>query len=167
MKTVQEGKWWKFFTDFCAESKLSNGDEDRFTEQLFESWEEDTKLYPYVLSQEISKVIENRIIEVKNHEERILADDDYIKITLRKAISWAKENHVINNKIGAFLISNTCILKALRGEYYKPLFMFSKPFLERYGELSEEDVLKKNSIRAFHPDIYNLIRQALNINFVD
>ena len=167
MKTVQDGKWWKFFINFCTESKLADGSEEEFIKQLFESWDEKGKLYPYVLSQEIAGMIEKRMLSAQEHEEKILTDDDYIKITLRKAMVWAKENHITNNKIGAFLISPVCIMRALRGDYYKPLFMFSEPFLKKYGDLSEEDVLKKSSIRAFHPEIYNILKQALNINFVD
>ena len=167
MKTVQEGKWWNHFANFCSKSKLANGTEEKFISKLFESWEEEGKLFPYVLSTELAKTVEQSLIESDGHIEKVLTENDYIKITLRKAVLWAKDNHIYNNKLGVFLTNPVCILKALRGEYYKPLFMFSAPFVQRYGELSEEDVLKKNSIRAFHPEIYNILKQALGTQFVE
>lgn len=170
MKTVQEGKWWNYFVNFCDNTRLASGIEEKFISQLFESWEEEGKLLPYVLGTEYAKLIEGRILESEEHKENAekpLTEYDYIKLTLRKAIMWGKENQIYVNKIGAFLTSPYCVFKALRGEYYKPLFMFSAPFIEKYGELSEEDILKKNSIRAFHPEIYDLIRHSLDDQFVE
>ena len=165
MKTVQEGKWWKHFTDFCDGSGIENGKEQEFIEKLFSSWESDEKLLPYVLSQKIAKDIEFGI--VNKVETTKISEKDYINITLKKAALWAKQNQVYNNKLGRFLNDPTCIMRALRGEYYKPLFLFCSSFISRYGELSEEDVLKKNSIRAFHPEIYEALKTAINVNFVD
>lgn len=165
MKNVQEGKWWKFFADFCKKSELKDGKEPDFIEKLFSLWEEDAKIYPYALSQEIAKLAEESILERVDAQE--VTEADYIAMTFRKAALWAKQNRVYNNKIGKFLTDPTCILRATRGEYYKPLFMFCSDFLRQYGELTENDVLKKNSIRAFHPDIYEALKTALNEKFVD
>lgn len=164
MKTVKEGKWWPHFQSFCDNSTLENGKEAEFIQRLFDSWEENNKLYPYVLSQEQAKMIERRMKE--NVETESLSENDYINLTLRKANTWAIKNRIYNNKLGNFLNNPTCQLLALRGEYYKPLFFFCRSFLNKY-KLSEDDVLKKNSIRAFHKDLYEALKRALTENFVD
>ena len=164
MKTVQEGKWWAHFQDFCNSSTLENGKEAEFIQQLFDSWEEEGKLYPHVLSQEYTKMIERRMKETTETES--LSEDDYIKLTLKKVNTWAVKNRVYNNKLGRFLNDPTCQALALRGEYYKPIFFFCKGFLSKH-KLSEDDVLKKNSIRAFHQDLYEALKISLAENFVD
>ena len=164
MKTVQEGKWWAHFRNFCNGSTLENGKEIEFVQRLFDSWEEESKLYPHVLSQEYAKMIERRMKE--NIETEKLSEGDYIKLTLRKANTWAVRNKICDNKLGSFLKNSTCQLLALRGEYYKPIFFFCRSFLDRY-ELSEDDILKKNSIRAFHQDLYEALKNSLAEDFVD
>ena len=165
MKNVQESKWWNHFTEFCSTSKLGD-DEEKFVKQLFESWDSNDKLFPYVLSQKYAKDIESNMLENSGVETKKLSDSDYIRITLMKAAHWATKNHVQNNKIGNFLKDPACQALALRGEYYKPLFFFSKSFLEKYS-LTEEDELKKNSIRAFHPLLYISLKSSLAEDFVD
>lgn len=165
MKTVQESKWWNHFSFFCGKSKLSSGKEKEFVELLFSLWEEKEKLYPYVLSQKLAEDVESRLLE--NIEAESFSEMDYINLTLKKASIWAKQNRIYNNKLGCFLSDQACILRAMRGEYYKPLFMFCSDFLNKYGDLTEDDILKKNSIRAFHPEIYEALKIALNAKFID
>ena len=168
MKTIQDSKWWSHFRKFCAKSKLADGAEENFIIELFNSWDDKSdKIFPYVLSTGFAGDVEEALLDSGNYAKKTLTEEEYIKITLRKAVMWARDNHITNNKIGAFLVSPLCITKALRGEYYKPLFMFSVPFIERYGELTEDDVLKKNSIRAFHPEVYDMLKQALGAQFID
>ena len=143
MKNVQDSKWWEHFTKFCYKSKLEDGKECEFIDKLFSLWESDEKILPYVLSQKIAEDAEANL--VGKIETKEISESDYIKITLKKASVWAKQNRIYNNKLGSFLSDPTCITRALRGEYYKPLFMFCSDFLSRYGELTEEDILKKNS----------------------
>ena len=167
MKTVKDGKWWEHFTKFCYKSNLEDGKEKDFIERLFSAWEEEDKLFPYVLSQKLAEDVEASMSEQTTEETKELTENDYINLTLRKASAWSRQNNIFNNKLGRFLTDPTCITKALRGEFYKPLFMFCSLFLDRYGELSEEDVLKKNSIRAFHKELYDMLKSSLNVNFVD
>ena len=128
---------------------------------------QEVKLFPYVFSQEISKKVEARILEKSKQEVKALTEDDYINMTLSKAALWAKRNNVLNNKLRRFLLDNTCILKALRGEYYKPIFLFCSDFYDRCNDITEEDLLKKNSIRAFHPQLYEALKEVLREKFVD
>lgn len=165
MKTVQDGKWWEHFTKFCSESNIEDGREQEFIDRLFSLWESDNKLLPYVLSQKIAKDVELAILNKIDTQE--ISETDYIALTLKKAAAWAKQNKIYNNKLGRFLSDSVCITKALRGEYYKPLFMFCSDFLSRYGSLSEDDLLKKSSIRAFHPELYESLKAALNVKFRD
>ena len=167
MKTVKDSKWWEHFTNFCYKSNLEDGKEKEFIEKLFSAWEEEEKIYPYVLSQKLAEDVESSMFEKTIDETESLTEDDYIRITLKKASVWAKQNNIYNNKLGRFLTDQTCILKALRGEYYKPIFMFCSLFLDKYGSLSEDDILKKNSIRAFHRELYDILKTSLNTNFVD
>ena len=165
MKKVQESKWWRYFTDFCNSSSVDNC-EYKFVVRLFSLWEEKEKLYPYVLSQAYAKKIEQDIKEKDEFKTESLSDSDYIKLTLEKAKVWAKRNKITENKLGKFLTDSSCQLLALRGEYYKPLFFFSKSFLNRY-ELTEDDILKKNSIRAFQTKLYDLLKDSLGEDFID
>lgn len=165
MKTVQDGKWWEHFVKFCDNSELENGMEEQFIDKLFSLWEEDGKILPYVLSQKIAGDAESSLLGKVDTKE--LSETDYINQTLRKAAIWARQNKIYNNVLGKFLSDPISITKALRGEYYKPLFMFCSDFIDRYGQLNEEEELKKNSIRAFHPKLYNSIKLALNAKFKD
>lgn len=167
MKNVQEGKWWEHFKNFAKSSKLSDEQVNEFLNNLFDSWEGEEKLFPYVFSQEISKKVEARILEKSKQEVKVLTEDDYINMTLSKAALWAKRNNILNNKLRRFLLDNTCILKALRGEYYKPIFLFCSDFYDRCNDITEEDLLKKNSIRAFHPQLYEALKEVLREKFVD
>ena len=99
-------------------------------------------------------------------ETKKLGENDYIKATLIKMAEWAKRNHVSENKLGKFITDPGCQMLALRGNFYKPLFFFSKSFLDRYN-LTENDVLKKNSIRAFHPTVYDALKISLGDDFID
>ena len=165
MKSVRDSKWWKHFVNFCYKSRLEDGLEKQFIEKLFFTWDGNGKIYPYVLSQKIAQDVESSLDGKIETEE--ISETEYIKLTLKKVFTWARQNNICDNKLGNFLINPACILRALRGEYYKPLFMFSVPFIERYGELTEDDVLKKNSIRAFHPEVYDMLKQALGAQFID
>ena len=167
MKTVQESKWWNHFVDFCNKSKLEDGKEESFIEKLFSKWESEEKLFPYVLSQKLAEDVESSFFALNSEDTKSLTENDYINLTLRKASAWAKQNRIYNNKLGRFLTDSACIARALRGEFYKPLFLFCSDFLNQYGEPSEEDVLKKNSIRAFHPELYEILKTSLNVKFVD
>ena len=167
MKTVKDGKWWEHFTKFCYKSNLEDGKEKEFAEKLFAAWENDEKLFPYVLSQKLADDVESSMFDQTADEAETLSEDDYIKLTLKKVAIWAKQNKIYNNKLGSFLNNPVCITKALRGEFYKPLFMFSSSFLNQYGQLSEEEILKKKSIKAFHPELYDALKTSLNVNFVD
>ena len=165
MKTVKDGKWWEHFTSFCYKSELEDGREHEFVDKLFSSWESEEKLFPFVLSQKLAQDVELSLTNKVETQE--ISETDYINLTLKKVSIWAKQNRVYNNKLGAFLSDSTCIARALRGEFYKPLFMFCSDFLNRYGEPTEEDILKKNSIRAFHPELYETLKVALNVKFRD
>ena len=165
MKTVQEGKWWNHFVKFSANSVLDDKEEE-FIKLLFDLWEGPQKLYPYVLSQEYAKKIEQRMNEKSKFDTKKLNENDYIKLTLVKVNDWAKKNHITENKLGSFLINPTCQMIALRGNLYKPLFLFSKSFLDRYTP-TEEEVLKKNSIRAFHPALYDSLKISKGNDFID
>ena len=165
MKSVKDGKWWKHFLNFCYNSKLEDGREKDFIEELFCAWDSDDKIYPYVLSQKIAKDAELSVAGKRKTQE--ISETDYIKLTLKKAAAWARQNKICDNKLGRFLSDSVCITRALRGEYYKPLFMFCSDFLSRYGNLSEDDLLKKSSIRAFHPELYESLKTALNTKFRD
>lgn len=167
MKNVQEGKWWEHFKNFAKSSKLSDEQVNEFLNNLFDSWEGEEKLFPYVFSQEVSKKVEARILEKSKQEVKALTEDNYINMTLSKAALWAKRNNILNNKLRRFLLDNTCILKALRGEYYKPIFLFCSDFCDRCNDITEEDLLKKNSIRAFHPQLYEALKEVLREKFVD
>ena len=165
MKTVQESKWWKHFVNFSGNSVLDDKEEE-FVKQLFDLWEGPQKLYPHVLSQEYAKKIEQRMKERSKFDTKKLNESDYIKLTLIKVNDWAKKNHVIENKLGNFLNNPACQMIALRGGLYKPLFLFCRSFLGRYTP-SEEEVLKKNSIRAFHPALYDSLKISLGNDFID
>lgn len=165
MKTVQDSKWWNHFVGFSANSVL-DGKEEEFIKQLFNLWEGPQKLYPYVLSQEYARKIELRMKESSSVETKKLGENDYIKATFIKMADWAKRNHVSENKLGKFITDPACQMLALRGNFYKPLFFFSKSFLDKYN-LTENDVLKKNSIRAFHPTIYDALKISLGDDFID
>lgn len=167
MKTVKDGKWWEYFTNFCYKSNLEDGQESEFVKRLFDAWDGDEKIYPYVLSQKLAQDVEKSFSEKQVNETESLSENDYINLTLKKATIWAKQNNIYNNKLGKFLNDPVCILRALRGEFYKPLFMFNSNFLNQYGELTEEDILKKNSIRAFHTDLYDILRISLGNDFMD
>lgn len=169
MKNVQESKWWKHFTEFAGKSKLSDRDVIDLIERLFFNWkEEDGKLYPFVFSQKIAVDVENDIIASKESKTSALSETDYIKLTLSKASDWAKQNNILNNKFGKFLLDPNCMFRASRGEYYKPLFLFCTDFFNRYSSrCTEDDLLKKKSIRAFHPEIYDMIKKSLMDKFID
>lgn len=167
MKTVKTSKWWNHFTGFCYKSRLDDGSEKKFIEKLFAKWDNESKIYPYVLSQKIADDVESSMLGQTIEDTESLSEDDYINLTLKKATIWAKRNNIEENKLGRFLTDQACIMRALRGEFYKPLFMFSSSFLNQYGQLSEEEILKKNSIRAFHPELYDALKASLNVSFVD
>ena len=168
IKKVRDGKWWVHFKNFAYGSKLPNGFEKVFIDKLFDSLaDKDDKIYPFVLSQKIAKDVEKSFGDVQIEETESLTENDYIISTLKKASLWAKQNGICDNKLGSFLSNPTCMLKASRGEFYKPLFLFCSDFVNKYGGPSKEEQLKKNSIRAFHVDVYDALRQSLMNKFVD
>ena len=164
---MKESKWWPHFTAFCSKTKLEDEQICDFIDNLFDTWEEDEKLYPFVLLQEHGSMAEKRVLGKSDIETEELSENDYINLTLKKVSAWAKQNSIFNNKLGRFLTDRTCIIRALRGEYYKPIFLFCSDFLNSYGPLNEEDILKKNSIRAFHQNLYGTLKIALKEKFVD
>ena len=167
MKTVKDGKWWEYFTNFCYKSNLEDGQESEFIKRLFDAWNDEGKIYPYVLAQKLAQDVEKSFSEKQIEETESLSESDYINLTLKKATAWAKQNNIYNNRLGRFLSDPACILRALRGEFYKPLFLFCSDFAEKNGELTEEDVLKKSSIRAFHPELYEMLKYSLGTKFID
>lgn len=167
MKDVTSSKWWHFFINFCNKSKIQDGYEESFIKMIFGCWDKSTKMYPYVLSTDYAKDKEVEFIGMKDSILTGMTENEFIKETLNKISLWSRQNKITENKIGKFLTDKVCIYRALRGEFYKPLFLFSAPFLERYGNMCEDDLLKKSSIRTFHKGIYEALRQSLGDDFAD
>lgn len=168
MKKVQDSKWWVHFKNFAYKSKLPDGSEREFIEKLFDALsDKEEKIFPFVLSQEIANKIEKSFNDVQIKETISLTETEYLSTTLKKAVNWANSNGVYNNKLGAFLTNPICMLRASRGDFYKPLFLFCSDYVSKYGIGSEEENLKKSSIRAFHPKLYESIKQSLMDKFID
>lgn len=164
LSTVRDSKWYKHFENFALTTKLEYGDEEKFLDRLFFNSED--VVWPFVLSQDRAKQIEKNILDEKTYFNSSLSEKDYIKETLKKCKTWCKSKGIKENQLYSFITDDANQLLAKRGRYYLPLFCFSKKFLENYV-LSDEDRLKKNSIRAFYTELYEALKVSLKDDFID
>lgn len=165
LNNVRESKWYPHFSNFALTTRLESGDEEKFLDRLFDS--QDEIVWPFVLSQKKAKQIEKNILDEKAYfREEKLSEEDYIRETLKNCKVWCKDRKIEKDQLKSFILDPTNQLMAERGRFYMPIFLFSKSFLNKH-ELTEGDILKKSSIRAFHVKVYEILRASLKDDFID
>ena len=163
LKTVRESKWYPHFEKFALTTRLEDGDIDAFLDRLFS---DDSVIWPFVLSQDRARQLEKNILDEKAHYKQGLSEKDYIKETLKGCKAWCKSKGITENQLGEFMKDPAVQSLADRGRYYMPMFLFSRVFLSKH-ELTEDDILKKNSLRAFNSSVYEALKVALKDDFID
>ena len=165
LNNVKESKWYSHFSNFALTTRLESGDEEKFLDRLFDT--QDEVVWPFVLSQKKAKQIEKNILDEKTYfKEEKLSEEDYIRETLKNCKVWCKDRKIEKEQLRSFILDPANQLMAERGRFYLPIFLFSRSFLNRH-ELTEGDILKKSSIRAFHVKVYETLRASLKDDFID